>query len=236
MVRSAACYIVGSEIELETIRGRIKAHTPPPEETINLACEDVEISTEITLEPGGRQISGRMEKVEIKDKTFRGHPYQVPVPYTVDFDFVQLGQLYLIVHAGRKIADEIAEELESIIFSGMNGIVKRKELGDPGIRRFFKNVRGEYVSALGEIIALDPTGIPIKNISYSTYIVGAYPQELRNTGKIFYIMFVTKKYGDLRISVSDDSQVTFYNKKTRTKATVDRPYVKTFSEKDVLTL
>ncbi len=236
MVRSAACYKVERGTKFEEIRERIQGYVPLPQETINLACEDVEVSTEITLEPGGPQISGTMEKVEVKDKVFRGHPYQVPVPYTVDFDFIQLDQLYLIVHAGRKIADEIAEELESIIFSEIKERITRKLLGDPGIRELFNNILGEKVSALGDKAA-GGIGTSATNIRYSTYIVGALPHGgLPNTGKIFYIMFVTKKYGDLRISVSEDSQVTFYNKATRTGTTVDRPYVKSFSETEVLSL
>lgn len=233
MVRSAACFTVEKGTELETIQERINGHIPPPKETIKLACEDVEISTEITLKTKENQISGTMEKVEVKEKTFRGHPYEVPVPYTVDFDFVRLEHLYLIVHAGRKIADEIAEELESIIFSEIKERIKRKDLKPPKIGNLFNKVVGDYVSALGSE-SKSATGASIKNISYSRYITGARLKE--GLPSAFYIMFVTKKWGDLRISVSDDSQITFYNKATRKGETVDRPYVKDFSEKDVLPL
>lgn len=229
MVRSAACYKVERGTGFEEIRERIERYFPQPEETIKLACEDVEISTEVTLEHGGRPISGTIEKVEIKDRVFKGHPYQVPVPYTVDFDFIQLDQLYLIVHAGRKIANEIAEELAT----GMKRNIERKDLKPPKIGEFFYNVLGEDVSALGSETE-SATGASMKNISYSRYITGPRLEEGLRTA--FYIMFVTKKKGNLRISVSDDSQITFYNKATRTGTTVDRPYVKSFSETEVLSL
>jgi hypothetical protein len=236
VVQSIACFEVNRKIDLGDIQRSIETYVPRPKRTINLACEPVDISTLVESRIEGNQVAGTMEMVRVENKTFRGHPYQVPVPYNTEFDFIDLSRLYLVVHAGRRTADQIAGELNRIIHT-VGGIVLRKSLDNKKIRKLFRNVQGQHVSVLGSKAAAPPG----KEMQYQKYIVGAVPPgALSPYPDIFYLTFKMKKYDDLTISVTDESQITLYNAAiTMGKGkpvTVDKKFAKKFSIDEILPL
>lgn len=245
MVQSAACFIIyrekglvekHGEVDLRVIQDCIKNYVPKSKEKIKLACNDVDISSRIFSKSKRNQISGRIEKVKVKDETFRGHSYKIPVPYFIDFDFIQKRHLYLVIYAGRKIADEIAEEFKNITLRAPGVNIERKPLDDSMIRDLYDNVDGDRVSALGTETSGPPAS---KDIQYKNYIALSPPsEESPPVVTIFYIMFISGKYSDLRISVTKDSQITFYYKEITTKKgkkiTINKNFAKLFSKKEVL--
>lgn len=236
LVQSIACCEVSGGTDLRDIENCLRKHVPEPKERINLACNYVDISTRIKPRRRGNRVFGRIEMVKVKNETFRGFAYQIPVPYFIDFVFfIKRAHLYLIIHADKKSADEVIEELNMIISKKIGSYIKRIDFGNTKIRNLFGKVHGQNVSILG-FATTAPS--PAKQMEYRRYIVGSIPHTgLPPHRDIFYITFMMQKYGDLTISVTEDCQVTLFNKTTKTKSgkkiSVNKNFARFFSIKEI---
>jgi len=232
LVRSAACYEVKG-MDLETIKTQIEGYKPESRK-IMLGGKPADASTKILIrENGAAQVSGTLERVDIKKATFRGHPYQTPILYTAGFAFMGKEKMNLLVHAGKKIAKEVVKEFRSIFSE--EGVITRIRLNTSDIDEIRNELNGGevYLTAFKDLDSLELS----KGTITGEDVREAPPfNEFNSKGKMSYIMFVAQKYGNLALSITEDCQITFYNKEIvleQGKTKVDREFVEEFVKNEI---
>jgi hypothetical protein len=210
LVRSVAGYRVEQEIELEEIKKSLEKYEPETKQRVRLGEREFDVSTRV-LDVGTatNQVFGSMEKVEIKKETFRDYSYQVPILHSGGFVFIRRSPLNLVIHAGGKTADILALELENIVFPNERDMIVRKRLNKEDIVRIYDSVEGGVV----KVSTFKDLDLPLlsKSSIYGPNVKGTTDYTRYDShGNLSYIMFVSRKYSSILISINEICQITFY--------------------------
>ncbi len=225
MVETVACYEVIEPIGLSGIEKSLRDYKPQIGETIRVGENEFSTGTWVLgIGSVANKVFGTMEKIEMKEQTVGNAQFPIPIQYSGDFVFLETSPLRLAVYAGRDTADIIALELGNIIYQKRDKILK-KRLSGSDIEQIYHSMSGGQIRVAAFKNLIIP-GLAKARISgpgvEGSNDYGRYKQ----FGDLSYLMFVSRKYGDLTVSVNEDCQVIVYRQ-------VDHAFVENILRREI---
>ena len=225
MVESVACYEVVEPKGLSDIEKSLRGYKPQIVGTIRVGESEFTIGTwMLGIGSAANKVFGTMEKMEVKEQTVGDAQFPIPIQHSSDFVFLETSPLRLAVYAGREIADIIALELGNILYQERDKILK-KRLSGSCIEQIYDSMEGGQIKVAAFKNLIIP-GLAKARISGSDVGGSSDYQRYKDLGELSYLMFTSKKYGNLTVSINEDCQVIVYGQ-------VDHEFVENILRREI---